>query len=70
MPMMGAECSCQRLLQAKKLGMYMFSRQAMIMSGRQTDESGHYPIHQLDSTVGQEVEYMLAWLSCITAQKA
>lgn len=50
--------------------MYMFSRQAMIMSGRQTDESGHYPIHQLDSTVGQEVEYMLAWLSCITAQKA
>ena len=55
-------------LQAKELGLYMFSRQAMIVTGMQMDESGHWPMHQPDSTVEQELALLLAWLSCVTAQ--
>ena len=55
-------------MQAKELGFFMFSRQTMIVSGLQTDESGHYPHHQPDSVVGQELRLLLAWLSCMTAQ--
>ena len=47
----------------------MFSRQAMIMSAEQVDESGHYPMHQPDSVVGQEVQLMLAWLGCMERHK-
>ena len=46
----------------------MFSRQTMIMTGMQTDELGHWPMHQPDSTVGEELDLLLAWLSCVTAQ--
>ena len=55
------------LVQAKELGLYMFSRQTMIMSGLQVDESGHYPHHQPDSTVAHELALMLAWLGCLIA---
>jgi hypothetical protein len=43
----------------------MFSRQTMIMSAGQVDESGHYPMHQPDVVVKEEVELLLAWLSCM-----
>lgn len=52
--------------QALELDFYMFSRQTMIMSAGQVDDSGHYPMHQPDSIVGQEVRLLLAWLSCMT----
>ncbi|CAK0784612.1 hypothetical protein CVIRNUC_007816 [Coccomyxa viridis] len=55
--------------QAKELGFFMFSRQTMIMSAEQVDESGHYPMHQPDSVVGQEVQLMLAWLGCMQRHK-
>ena len=48
----------------------MFSRQAMIVTGMQMDDSGHWPMHQPDSTVAQELALLLAWLSCVTAQDA
>ncbi|KAK9908144.1 hypothetical protein WJX75_003271 [Coccomyxa subellipsoidea] len=51
--------------QAKELGFYMFSRQTMITSAGQVDESGHYPMHQPDVVVKEEVELLLAWLSCM-----
>lgn len=51
--------------QAADLGFYMFSRQAMILSGQQVNEQGHYPAHQPDHIVKQQVEVMLAWLSGI-----
>lgn len=51
--------------QAGKLGFYMFSRQSMIQSAGQLDDNGHYPMHQPDVVVREEVELMLAWLSCM-----
>lgn len=51
--------------QAKEHGFYMFSRQTMITSAGQVDENGHYPMHQPDDVVRQEVELMLAWVSCM-----
>ena len=50
---------------AREHGMLMFSRQTMIVSGNQKDESGEFPMHQKDETVGEEVKLMLAWLGCV-----
>ena len=51
--------------QAVELGFLMFSRQAMILSGQLVNEQGHYPAHQPDKVVKQQVEVMLAWLSAM-----
>lgn len=51
--------------QARQLGLLLFSRQSMVLSGQQVDEQGHYPMHQPDHVVKQEVDLMAAWLSCM-----
>ncbi len=56
-------------MQARELGFYMFSRQTMITSAGQLDENGHYPMHQPDAVVKEEVELMLAWLTCMEESK-
>jgi hypothetical protein len=53
------------LQQAHKLGLYMFSRQSMILSGKQVDEKGDYPMHQPDKVVREQVDLLTAWLSCM-----
>lgn len=53
------------MVQARELGFYMFSRQTMIQSAGQLDDNGHYPMHQPDAVVREEVELLLAWLSCM-----
>lgn len=45
--------------QAADLGFYMFSRQAMILSGQLVNEQGHYPAHQPDHVVKQQVRAAL-----------
>ena len=54
---------------AKEMGLLMFSRQTMIVSGGQKDNDGTYPMHQADEIVGTEVKYLLAWLGCILEHK-
>ena len=53
------------LEQAHKLGLYIFSRQSMILTGRQVDEKGNYPMIQPDKVVREEVDLLVAWLSCM-----
>ena len=55
--------------QARALAFYMFSRQTLILSAEQVDESGHYPMHQPDFIVQQQVKLMLAWLGCVRRQE-
>ena len=55
--------------QARALGFYMFSRHTMISSAEQVDKSGHYPMHQPDTVVGQQIKLLLAWLGCLGRQK-
>ena len=50
---------------AEEFGMLMFSRQTMIVTGDQKDETGSFPVHQTDEVLGMEVRYLLAWLGCI-----
>ena len=55
--------------QAADLGFYMFSRQAMILSGRLVNEQGHYPAHQPDHVVKQQVGLALVLRSFHTVTK-
>ena len=58
------------LEQAQRQGLHLFSRQSMILSGHQVDDRGHYPMHQPDHIVREQVEVLASWLSCLQEEAA
>jgi hypothetical protein len=50
---------------ADEFGFSLFSRQSMIVTGYQLNDWSEFPMHQTDESVKVEVEYLLAWLSCV-----